>query len=58
MIEDEFEFVEGAFAKDSESRGLSLGAGSDGRVSSSLLAFEELAECVGERFVAAEDKAA
>ena len=55
IVGDEFESVEGTFAKDSESRVLSLDSSSDGVASSSLLAREELSESTEDRLVTAED---
>ena len=55
IVGDEFESVEGTFAKDSESRVLSLDFSSEGVASSSLLAPEELSELMMDRLVSAED---
>lgn len=54
-VGDEFESAEGTFAKDSESRVLSLGFSSKGETSSSLLAPEELSESMRDRLVTVED---
>ena len=55
MAGDEFESVERTFAKDSESRVLSLDFFSEGVASSSLLASEELSESMRDRLPVAED---
>lgn len=55
IVGDAFESMEGAFAKDSESRVLSLDFSSEGVASSSLLAPEELSESMRDRLVTAED---
>jgi hypothetical protein len=55
IVGDEFESVEGTFAKDSESRAPFSEFFSEGLASSSLLAPEELWESTRDRLVAAED---
>jgi hypothetical protein len=55
VVGKEFESVEGTFVKDSESRLFSPDFSSEGVVSSSLLASEELSESMGDRLVTAGD---
>jgi hypothetical protein len=55
VVGDEFESAEATFAKDSESRVLSLGFSSKDETSSSLLAPEELSESMRDRLVTVED---
>ena len=55
IVGDEFESMEGTFAKDSESRVFSLDFSSESVASSSLLASEELSESMRDRLVTAGD---
>ena len=55
IVGDELEAVEGTFAKDSESRVLSLDFSAEGGAPSSLLAPEESTKSMWDRLVTAED---
>ena len=55
VVGNEFESAEATFAKDSESRMLSMGFSSKGETSSSLLAPDELSESMRDRLVIVED---